>query len=155
MKEKLVNSVVCIAVSHATVHNTTCVQCCAEFGAVLLSAVGGDICWEACDVYIMAGRNESSLDTSSFFLTRRIQIFLPNLVWTLCLIMNLRKITLFLNVTPCSPVDSYQHFEICCLHLQGRSPRRNWINSSAIMNTWLFSMYEYIWSLGDWISYLN
>jgi hypothetical protein len=71
----------------------------------------------------------------TIFLTRKIQIFVHNLVWTSCLIINFRKISLCLNVMPCSPVDSYQPFEICCLHLQGRSPRRNWRNSSAIIWT--------------------
>jgi hypothetical protein len=36
---------------------------------------------------------------------------------------------------PFSPVYSYQPFEICCHHLQGRSPRRNWRNSLVIIWT--------------------
>jgi hypothetical protein len=67
MNEKLVNSVLCIAVPHATVHNTAWAQCCVEFVTVLLSPLGGDMCSEAGDVYVMARRNKSSLDITSFF----------------------------------------------------------------------------------------
>jgi hypothetical protein len=59
---------------YTTLHECSVVQNLAQSCFLLL----GVTCSEADDVYVMAGRNENSLDTSSFL--TRIQIFLYNLV---------------------------------------------------------------------------